>query len=218
MLRPAALLALLLTACGGPKDRVEPVEVSPPSDSALPADSAAADSAPAPDARPPADTTGAGPTGGGLWVEDANGQLVGWLVRRGSDDSIAHRVIYDIVTVFHPESGLFFEVTMSDGVVRFPNTVYFKDYACANPIGVAAGTCADCKSAFGVGFRHGGRWWRMRGGAAYELMAMGSTLGSGLGGDCVSHGTSNAKGYPVDEVDGPAPPLDFAPPLRFVFR
>ncbi|MCA9515180.1 MAG: hypothetical protein KC635_09580 [Myxococcales bacterium] len=220
MPRRAALLALLLlAACGDSKSGVDPVEVDPPTDSATtPPDTAVADSALPDDTRPPADTTGAGPTGSGLWVEDANGQTVGWLVRRGSDDSVAHRVIYDIVTVYHPESGLFFEVTMSDGVVRFPNTVYFTDYACANPVGVAVGSCTDCKSAYDVGFRHAGKWWRMRGGVDFELQPAGSTLGGGLGGDCVSHGTSNAKGYPVDAVTGPAPPLDFAAPLRFVFR
>ena len=58
------------------------------------------------------------------------GQALGVLVRRGSDDNIANRAIYDLVTVFHPGSGLFFEVTMSDGVARYPATTFFAGYDC----------------------------------------------------------------------------------------
>ncbi|MDP6945877.1 MAG: hypothetical protein QF464_17130, partial [Myxococcota bacterium] len=63
-------------------------------------------------------------TGGGVWVVDSAGQAVGALVRRGSDDNLVYRAIYDLVTVYHPESGLFFEITMTDGLVRHPSTTF----------------------------------------------------------------------------------------------
>jgi len=155
---------------------------------------------------------------GNLWVEDAAGQVAGILFRRGGDDQIGGKVIYDLVTVYHPDSGLFYDVTMSDAVVRYPATTFFKGYNCDLPIGIASGGCTDCVSAYGMGILHGGKWYRVRGGVTYEQQGPGSTIGPARTTDCVSHGTTNAKAFPVDAVGGAAPPTTFAAPLRVVFR
>lgn len=152
----------------------------------------------------------------GLWVEDQAGVRLGLLVRRGSDDATASRSIYDIVTVFHPASGLFFEVTMSDGVVRYPVNTYFSGFNCVEPLGVAVGACTDCKSAYGLAFVHDGKWYQMVGGVPWEMMGADATIKGGMSTECVAHGTSTAKGYPVRRVENDAPPTTFSPPLRFV--
>jgi len=207
----ASLAALLLIpgACGDPTPAgVDPVEVGAADDTAV-------------DAARPAETDTQAPaagTPGNLWVEDAGGQLAGVLFRRGNDDQVGGKAIYDLVTVYHPASGLFYDVTLSDAVVRYPTTTYFGGYNCDVPIGVAAGGCADCVSNYGTGLRHGGRWYRVRGGVTYEQMAPGSTRGAARTTECVAHGTTNAKGFPVDEVVANAPPATFAPPLKVVWR
>ena len=155
---------------------------------------------------------------GAIWLVDANDAPVGVLVRRGSDDNLVYRAIYDLVTVFHPESGLFFEVTMSDGVTRYPATTFFGSSDCSNPIGISHGGCNTCRSGYGIGLRHDGIWYRVLGGATYEQTSAGSTVGSGVSGACSPHQTSSAKIYPLDEVEGPPPAAAFAPPLRFQWR
>ncbi|PIE17019.1 MAG: hypothetical protein CSA66_06995 [Proteobacteria bacterium] len=206
LIRVLGVAALACGACGSEvSEGVDPVEVSP-------SDGATEDAA-----RPP-DAGAAAAGAGAIWVEDAAGVAAGVLVRRGSDDNIASRAIYDLVTVYHPDSGLFYEVTMTDGVVRYPATTMFRGYGCDVPIGVAVGACTDCRSGFGVGLRHGDAWWRVRGGVGYEQLAPGSTRSSGLSAECVTHGTSNAKAYPVDRVTGATPPQSLSPPLRFVWR
>lgn len=202
-----SLVALSVVACGEGSG-VDPVEVAPDEDLAQ-ADTPG-------DGTP---DTGATPvTAGNLWVEDADGQVAGILFRRGGDDQIGGKTIYDLVTVYHPESGLFFDVTMSDAVVRYPATTFFKGYSCDIPIGVASGGCADCVSGYGMGLLHGGTWYRVRGGVAFEQQGPGSTIGPARTTECVSHGTSNAKAFPVDAVAGASPPTSFTPPLRVVFR
>lgn len=207
----ALALFTALTAPGcGQDGRVAPVEVAPgdelsqadtPADSAIP------------------DTAGATPGApGNLWVEDATGQVAGILFRRGGDDQIGGKTIYDLVTVYHPESGLFYEVTMSDAVVRYPATTFFKGYNCDVPIGVASGGCTDCVSTYGMGLLHGSSWYRVRGGVTFDQLGPGSTIGPARTTECVSHGTSNAKGFPVDAVAGATPPTSFTAPLRVVFR
>jgi len=166
----------------------------------------------APDTRPGASDVS------GIWVDDANGVPVGLLVRRGSDDPTASRAIYDFVTVFDPVSGLFFELTMTDGVVRYPANTFFDGFSCDIPIGIGVGTCSDCRSAWNLGFLHKGRWYKMRGGAAWETRGPGSVLKGGTATECVAHGTASAKVFVVDPVETNAPPLTFAAPLRFVAR
>jgi len=203
-----ASLAALTSASCGEESGVNPVEVSPGDD--LSQADAPADSA---------NDTGATPTGGGsLWVEDAGGQVAGILFRRGGDDQIGGRTIYDLVTVYHPDSGLFYDVTMSDAVVRYPATTFFRGYSCDVPIGVASGGCSDCVSGYGIGILHGGAWYRVRGGVTFDQQGPGSTIGPARTTECVSHGTSNAKAFPVDEVGGATPPTTFTAPLRVVFR
>lgn len=211
--RTALSLVLGLAACGAPDPAsVDPVEVAPADDAPL------AD-APVDAARPPADTQAPGVgTPGNLWVEDATGQVAGVLFRRGSDDQMGGKAIYDLVTIYHPPSGLFYDATLSDAVVRYPATTYFAGYNCDVPIGVAAGGCADCVSGYGTGLRHGGRWYRVRGGASFAQMAPGSTRGPARATECVAHGTTNAKGFPVDEVVANAPPASFTAPLEVVWR
>ncbi|MCC6620098.1 MAG: hypothetical protein IT385_02515 [Deltaproteobacteria bacterium] len=214
----ALALALSLSACN---DKPGPEAVDPADDGTTTAPDAPTDDAPPADA-PPTDARrdgqGADPDPSGLWVEDADGTSVGLLVRRGSDDQIADRAIYDIVTVFHPPSGLFFEITMSDGKVRYPQNTFFSGYDCGEPMGVAVGACTECKAGYGAGFLHAGGWWRLRGGTTFETMAPGSLYKGGLSTECIAHGTSNAKGFAVQRVVDDAPPLTFAPPLRFVTR
>lgn len=154
----------------------------------------------------------------GLWVDDANGVPVGLLVRRGSDDATASRAIYDFVTVFDPVSGLFFELTMTDGQVRYPANTFFDGFSCETPIGIGVGPCTDCRSAWNLGFLHKGRWYKMRGGAAFETRGPGSVLKGGTATECVAHGTSNAKVFVVDALETNTPPTSFAAPLRFVAR
>ncbi len=156
--------------------------------------------------------------GGGLWVVDAEGVPVGALVRRGGDDSRTGRALYDLVTVYAPASGLFFDITMADGQVRYPATTYFRDSRCQEPVGVAAGACATCVAGYGVGLLHAGTWWRVVGGAPVGQVAMGSTRAPGISETCVAHGTSSAKGYPIEPAPPPTPPTAFTPPLRFSWR
>ncbi len=154
----------------------------------------------------------------GIWLEDANGVDVGLLVRRGSDDATASRAIYDFVTVFEPVSGLFFEVTMTDGRVRYPQNTFFQGGQCDIPIGIGVGTCSDCRSAWGLGFLHAGKWYKVRGGTSAETRSPNGVLKGGIADTCVAHGTSSAKVFVVDAVELDAPPVSFAAPLRFVAR
>jgi len=218
-----AVLVLALTACA---DKAGPAVVPPadvPTDAPtadIPTDSTT-DAPPTPpdaptDTRP--DTNPGTDTPSGLWVEDAAGVPVGLLVRRGSDDSIASRAIYDFVTVYHPASDLFFEVTMSDAVVRLPPNTFFQGFGCDTPVGIGIGACTECKSAYSLGFLHGNRWWRVRGGVPFSTMGPGSVVKGGIATECVGHGTANAKLFPVDQAAGTTPPTSFAAPLRFVAR
>ncbi len=200
---PCAALLLALAACHGDPG-ADPVEVAP-ADGAL--EVATLDGG-----------AGPSPAGGALWVEDADGVTAGVLVRRGGDDAAAGRVIYDLVTVFHPDSGLFFDLTMADGVVRYPATTFFNGSGCGQPVGVTAGGCSECRSAFGLAFLHDGAWWRVEGGATSQQRANGSSRGPGVASPCVAHGSANTKVFPVEAVTGPAPPTTFAAPLRFSWR
>ena len=224
-----AALSFALFACGDAKPGPAVVDPSDTTahadgtsgDTSTPADATdttVGDTAPPPDTRPPDTTPGAGEDASGIWVVDQNGADVGLLVRRGSDDATASRAIYDFVTVFHPRSGLFFEVTMTDGVVRYPANTFFEGFGCDVPVGIGVGPCQDCRSAWGLGFFHAGRWYRVRGGAAWETRGPGSVLKGGIATECVAHGTANAKVFVVDPVETDAPPLSFAPPLRFQAR
>jgi len=223
-MRPLALVLAVFAvlgqvACG---DKPAPAVVEPADDGATAAPDAPATTADAPHADTPTDarrdTQGADPAVGGIWVEDADGVSVGLLVRRGSDDQVADRAIYDIVTVFHPKSGLFFEITMSDAKVRYPQNTFFEGYDCGEPVGVAVGACTECRAGYGAAFLHVGGWYKLRGGTTFETMAPGSLYKGGLSTECIAHGTSNAKGFRVQRVIDDAPPLSFAAPLSFVAR
>ncbi len=155
---------------------------------------------------------------GGLWVVDNAGEALGVLVRRGSDDNLVYRAIYDLVTVFHPGSGLFFEVTMSDGLVRRPSTTFFASATCDDPIGISYGGCAECRSGPGTGVLHDGSWYRVVSGLTYEVTTAGSTMGSGLQDQCSSHHTDSAKIFPLEEITLDAPPSSFEAPLHFEWR
>ena len=157
-------------------------------------------------------------TGGGVWVVDSAGQPVGALVRRGSDDNLVYRAIYDLVTVYHPESGLFFEVTMSDAVVRRPSTTFYSTADCQNPIGISYGGCSDCRSGPGTALLHDDTWYRVTPGVTFQVTTAGSTRGSGLQDACSSHHTDSAKIFPVTAVSGPSPPTVFTAPLHFAWR
>jgi hypothetical protein len=183
---------------------------APPTATAVASD-AAAEATPS-DTTPPAGIDNPS----GVWVEDQDGVRLGLLVRRGSDDSTASRSIYDIVTVFHPASGLFFEVTMSDGLIRYPVNTYFSGFNCVEPVGVAVGACTDCKSAYGLAFVHGDRWYQVEGGQTWQTMGAEATMKGGMSSECVAHSTTSAKGYPIRRVENAVPPSDFTPPLRFV--
>ena len=88
---------VLAVACGEEQGAVDPVEVAP-GDGVDEETTTVADTIP-----PRDDSTGPGAgTAGAIWVEDAQGQAAGVLVRRGSDDNIADRALYDFVTLFHP--------------------------------------------------------------------------------------------------------------------
>lgn len=222
-----AAFAFVLAACSDdkpgpavvdPSDTSAPSDARPvdgvaPGDTATPADTVAPADTAAPDTRP-----GAGADVSGIWVVDNNGVDVGLLVRRGSDDATAGRAIYDFVTVFHPDSELFFEITMTDAVVRYPANTFFEGYSCDVPIGIGVGPCQECRSAWGLGILHAGRWYKVRGGAAWETRGPGSVLKGGIATECVAHGTANAKVFVVDPVTGAQPPASFAPPLRFSAR
>jgi hypothetical protein len=211
--------ALYAAGCAEKTEAVLPAEVSEPTP---PLDTQSPGEPPPEDANvsdKPRDTRpGAETSGHGLWVVDDEGVAVGALIRRGSDDATVGRAIYDFVTVYHPDSGLFFEVTMSDGVIRYPANTFFSGYGCDTPVGIGAGGCAECRSGYGLGFLHKGAWWQVRGGSAFETMGPGSVMKGGLSGECVAHGTSNAKLFPVDRVSGTAPPTSFSPPLSFEWR
>lgn len=207
------------TADGAPSN-------NPTTDAAIPMDTArsarrADDTAtPSPDPdtqRPP--LPGAGEVeGGGVWVVDSAGQDVGALVRRGSDDNLVYRAIYDLVTVYHPESGLFFEITMTDAVVRHPSTAFFATADCKDPVGISYGGCAECRSGPGTALFHEGVWYRVTPGVHFEVTTSGSTRGSGLEEQCSSHHTDSAKVFPVSAVGSSSPPTSFTPPLHFAWK
>jgi len=180
-------------------------------------DATAPDGTVAPDTSQP-DTRPGSSDVSGIWVEDANGVGVGLLVRRGSDDATASRAIYDFVTVFEPVSGLFFEVTMTDALVRYPPNTFFDGFSCDIPVGVGVGPCQECRSAWSLGFLHNSKWYKMRGGATFETRSPGSVLKGGIASECVAHGTNSAKVFVVDQVETNAPPVSFAAPLHFVAR
>ena len=169
---------------------------------------------PSPSVRPGA---GEGATGG-VWVVDNQGEPLGVLVRRGSDDNLVYRAIYDLVTVFHPDSGLFFEVTMSDALVRRPSTTFFASASCDDPIGISYGGCAECRSGPGTAILHDGAWYRVVPGVTYEVTTAGSTLGSGMQDQCSSHHTDSAKIFPLEELLTKTPPSAFEAPLHFEWR
>ncbi len=208
-----ALCLLALVACSDAKPGPEQVD---------PADTTQVPDGTTPDGTIPDATTNETRPGAsdvsGIWLEDANGVDVGLLVRRGSDDATASRAIYDFVTVFDPVSGLFFEVTMTDGRVRYPQNTFFQGGNCDIPVGIGVGTCAECRSAWGLGFSHAGRWYKVRGGATAETRSPNGVLKGGIADTCVAHGTSSAKVFVVDPVELDAPPAMFAAPLRFVAR
>ncbi len=159
-------------------------------------------------------------TGTGLWVVDAAGVDAGVLMRRGSDDNVADRAIYDVVTVFHPASGLFYDLAMAGGVVLYPGTTFFAGAGCDVPVGLGVGGCTDCRAGFGLGVLHEGAWYEVVGGAAYEQASAGATISSGVSASCVPHSTFNAKVFPIVGVP-PAtttPPTSFTPPLHFEWR
>lgn len=215
------LLTLTLAACA---DKAAPIRVDPADLSDL-GDLGDLTEADTPDLPTPPDQDGpprdvplgATPTGG-LWVFAADGVPVGLLVRRGSDDVTSGRAIYDFVTVYHPDSDLFFEITMSDGQVRLPPNTYFAGFGCDTPVGLGVGACTECRAAHSLGFLHGGRWWRLRAGASFSVMGPGSVMKGGLATECVAHGTANAKLFPVDPATGTTPPTSFSAPLRFAVR
>lgn len=217
---PSRALLASLVLLGACTDKAGPALVSPADDSdESTTDTPTADiptDIPTDTSRP--DTQPGTDTPSGLWVEDAAGVPVGLLVRRGSDDSTASRAIYDFVTVYHPASDLFFEVTMSDAVVRLPPNTFFQGFSCDTPVGIGIGACTVCKSAYSLGFLHGNRWWRVRGGVPFVTMGPGSVVKGGSSTECVGHGTANAKLFPIDQATGAAPPTSFAAPLRFVAR
>lgn len=209
----ALLLMFTLAACADKADpiRVDPADLGDLAEADTPTDQTS-------DPDTPRDAPlGATPTGG-LWVFDDGGVPVGLLVRRGSDDVTSGRAIYDFVTVYHPDSDLFFEVTMSDGKVRLPPNTYFAGFGCDTPVGLGVGACTECRAAHSLGFLYGGRWWRLRAGATFAVMGPGSVMKGGLATECVAHGTANAKLFPVDPATGKTPPTSFAPPLRFAVR
>ncbi|MGM0575242.1 MAG: hypothetical protein ACQEXJ_05890 [Myxococcota bacterium] len=214
----AVILLLSAAACGG--DEAGPITVEPAPDEGGEDAPRVAD-APTDggdDARPPWQPPGGDGDGHGVVVETADGVLVGALVSRGSDDSISGRTIYDTVTVFHPDSGLFLTVGMADGSVRLPATVFFSGSQCGEPVGLSAGGCGECRSGYGLGFPHGGTWYRVRGGRTFERTTAGSTMTDGVDPACMAHSVDNAKVFPVEVVTGPTPPTDMAAPLRFAWR
>ncbi|MCB9727818.1 MAG: hypothetical protein H6746_04930 [Deltaproteobacteria bacterium] len=222
-LLPALALAALstLSCTGGERSpvTVPPADAPGADERAGPEDSTALPEATPADGHP-ADRwqPGTGGTGGGLFVVDAQGTDLGLLIRRGSDDSVAGRTIYDTVTVFHPGSGLFFDITMTDATPLLPGTTFFTSSDCATPVGVSAGGCATCLAGHGIGFLHGGAWWRVVAGAAREAIANGSARGPTADAACVPHSSSNSPAFPVEPVSGPHPPTAFVPPLRFAYR
>lgn len=220
IMRLLAATILLSAACGGGGG--SPVTV-PPSDLAEVA--AGADAARPFDSVPPDEgrvsetwRPGAGGLGGAVFVVDASGKEVGALMRRGSDDSTTGRAIYDTVTVFHPGSGLFFDITMTDATPLLPATTFFSSAGCGTPVGVSAGGCATCRAGHGIGFLHQGSWWRVISGAAREQVPNAATRPANADGACVPHSASGSPAFPVELVPGPTPPTSFAAPLHFEWR
>jgi hypothetical protein len=218
-----SFLACSESAAPGPVlvDSADGVDDATSADTALPGDTVSADTSVSDtpvDTQRPDDVPAGTEDPAGLWLEDADGVPLGLLVRRGGDDVTAGRAIYDLVTVYHPASGLFIEVTMTDAVVRYPPNTFFQGGSCDIPVGIGVGPCEACKSAWGIGFLHGGKWYKVRGGSPFEVRGPGSVLKGGLATECVAHDTSNAKVFVVDPVTGAAPPLTLKAPLRFVAR
>ena len=209
----AALAVVLLPlsglACqpadGGP----DAVEVSPGHEDTTPQDAT----------RPGPDVNGPAGSGSAIWVLDAGDVPVGVLVRRGSDDSTTGDQVLDTVQVFNPSSGLFFDITMSDGVVRPPGILYFSDGNCSQPVGLANTTgCGDCVSGYAQGVLAGGGWWRIRGGRKTVQKATVGSIRPSTGLDCTVHGAANTPVFEVERVTGVTPPTHFTPPLHFAWR
>ncbi len=104
------------------------------------------------------------------------------------------------------------------GLLTPEQNTFFQGGNCDIPVGIGVGTCAECRSAWGLGFSHAGRWYKVRGGSTAETRSPNGVLKGGIADTCVAHGTSSAKVFVVDPVELDAPPAMFAAPLRFVAR
>lgn len=183
-----------------------PIEVPPADNPTQPAD-------------PGRDGPGPGAeVGSAIWVVDADDVPVGVLVARGSDDKASASSVYDRARLFHPASGLFFEVSMSDGAVRYPTKVYFKGSGCTDPVGVALGSCQECRSGPGTAIRHDGVWFQVVAAKLWEVLPNAASIDSGIASTCVAHGSTSTKGFPLAAVDGATPASEFKAPLRYDWR
>jgi hypothetical protein len=163
------------------------------------------------DRRPEPEPAGTGT----LRVVDDNGTLVGVLVSR-THRLLENSELYDAVTVFHPPTGLFFSIRMSDASVLLPAKVLFASGNCTGKAAIRA-ACTDCVSGYDLAFYYNNAWYRVAGGASRVQFNYSSYVPEEPGAACAGHGNSNTQAFPVDPLGPGETPGLFVPPLRFAF-
>ena len=207
-----AVWALVLSACARPatSDVVQPITVV---DDVL---TGAVDDAVTGDATTPdADVAVTPAAGGGLWVVDALGTPIGVLVGRGhpSLSTTGLDVLRDGVTVFSPQTGLFFGLQMSTGKVIAPK-IGVSDTSCEEPI-VAGYYTADPTviSGQGYAFVYNNTWYRIDAYKPVQQVTCGGTASEGPDPKCSAH-SGSCRGFPVSLITPPLPPV-FPAPMAF---
>ncbi len=182
--------------------------------------SAANDSAPKDAGKPDLGDTGAGGSiqGGGLWVVDAAGTPVGWLVQRGhpfqaQDGQVD--ILRDGVLVYAPSEQVFFGVEMASAKVLVPR-LGISDPQCTKPSVAGYYAQGDQISGMNYAFTYNGKWWRIQAGQPTALVQCAGVTKQGATPTCVLH-SGTCRGFPVEVLPSPKLPVTFKPPLHFTF-
>lgn len=161
---------------------------------------------------------GAGSVAGGLWVVDASGLVVGWLVQRGhpfqAQDGKAD-ILRDGVLVYSASEKVFFGVEMTTGKVLVPR-LGIADPQCSKPSVAGYYAAGDQISGMDYAFAYNASWWRVRSGQKTELVQCAGVTKQGATPTCVLH-SGTCRGFPVEPLPSPKLPTSFKPPLRFSF-
>lgn len=230
------IMLLMTCACGrSARQAAEPIAVSDgnqqqqdapvPGDDSAPEDSAPEDSTPEDSTPEDADKAAPGDTGaggasqgGGLWVVDAAGAPVGWLVQRGhpfqaQDGQVD--ILRDGVLVYAPSEQVFFGIEMTSAKILVPR-LGISDPQCTKPSVAGYYAQGDQISGMAYAFTYNGKWWRIQGGQPTALVQCAGVTKQGATPTCVLH-SGTCRGFPVEVLPSPKLPVAFKAPLHFAF-